>query len=469
MKQRRAPSFLFGMIVSSSLVVFLVESLLSEWDLRPSSSSAAFLLAVAHIVIVVLCGLAITLMLWSWSGVGTSVSLVLFAVVSAFGWIWVPTIVLLSLHGSMGAVPVAAIAAVAMSSGIRKVLPSPSDSTSATPQSNSGEPRELFGAFLETDPQEMYGWIIAACLYGGLFAVHWHSLYIGSFLGALGAFLLTWQLTSGVASTRGDKRDRRHGVSRLAKAAPMAVVITAGLLLSGFQRKTSPDGVNLSARASGPAARQAVRQKRGVAKSFPDVAGYHRIILWPAVEKKNVVAPLLSKSPLSGLNTSKPLVIRFDGSYWYFQPRGERPRTKAHLEKGSPLNVDVRSANYIPLVMEAHQSLAAAVTLTCCREIRVTVENNDNAPGVISLGVLLTDSTSLGKPTLYLDQEIIVSTEPGQFSIKSSPVTEVLSFALTTGPRIQRFDEVTVIFFPDTERPNKGAKIAIQQFELIPR
>lgn len=266
----------------------------------------------------------------------------------------------------------------------------------------------------------MDGWIIAACLYGGLFAVHRHSLCIGSFLAALGAFLLTWQLTSGVASTRGDKGDRRHAGSRLAKAASMAVVITAGLLLSGFQRKTPPEGMNLSARESGPVARQGVRQQKSVAKTFPDVPGYQRIILWPAAEKKNVVPPLLSKRPVSDFNTSRPLVIRFDGSYWYFQRRGERPGTKAHLEQGSPLNVDVRSANHIPLVMEAHQSLAAAVILTCCREIRVKIENYDNAPGVISLGILLTDSTSSGKPTLYLDQETIVSTEPGQFSIKAS-------------------------------------------------
>ncbi len=99
----------------------------------------------------------------------------------------------------------------------------------------------------------------------------------------------------------------------------------------------------------------------------------------------------------------------------------------------------------------------------------MTIENYDNAPGVISLGVLLTDSTSLGKPTLYLDQETIVSTEPGQFTIKSLPVTEVLSFALPGSPKIQRFDEITVIFLPDTERTNRGAKIAIKQFDLIPR
>ena len=79
-------------------------------------------------------------------------------------------------------------------------------------------------------------------------------------------------------------------------------------------------------------------------------------------------------------------MIRFDGSYWYFQSQGKARGTMAHVERGSPLTVDVRSTNYIPLVMEAHESLSAAIPLTCCRGIRVTIENYDNAPGIISLG-----------------------------------------------------------------------------------
>jgi hypothetical protein len=39
---------------------------------------------------------------------------------------------------------------------------------------------------------------------------------------------------------------------------------------------------------------------------------------------------------------------------------------------------------------------------------------------------------------------------------------------MPAGPKIQRFDEITVIFFPDSERPNRGAKIAIKQLDLIP-
>lgn len=119
--------------------------------------------------------------------------------------------------------------------------------------------------------------------------------------------------------------------------------------------------------------------------------------------------------------------------------------------------------------MEAHQALGAAIPLACCREMQVTIENSDNAPGIIAIGVLLTDSTSLGKPTSYLGQQTIVSTEPSHFTMKSSPVPEVLHFPIPNHSRIEEFDEITIVFFPDAERPYTGAKIAIKQFDLVPR
>jgi hypothetical protein len=136
---------------------------------------------------------------------------------------------------------------------------------------------------------------------------------------------------------------------------------------------------------------------------------------------------------------------------------------------GNPLAVNIRSTDFVPLLMEARQSLGAAVQLACCREILVTIKNHDNIPGRIAIGVLLTDSTSIGKPTLYLDQQPVISTEPSRFSVKSSPVQEILRFSVPDHPRIDRFDEITVIFFPDSERAVAGAKIALEEFELLPR
>ncbi|MGC2403826.1 MAG: hypothetical protein WA510_28795, partial [Acidobacteriaceae bacterium] len=185
--------------------------------------------------------------------------------------------------------------------------------------------------------------------------------------------------------------------------------------------------------------------------------------------KKRLVVPVLSSTSLAGFNLRKPVTIRFDGSYWYFQPRANGPGTRAHIARGSPLSVDIRSVNHIPLIMEAHQSLAAAIPVACCREIQIALENYDNAPGIVALGVLLTDSTSIGKPSLYLDQHTIVSTEPGRFTIKSSAVPEVLRFRMPASAKIRQFDEITLVFFPDTERPYTAPKIAIKQFDLIPR
>ena len=381
------------------------------------------------------------------------------AIASAIGWVWVPAVLLLSRQHSLIAVLLAVIAAVVMAIRVRKLLPPLNGASS--------RPRELFAEFLDTRPREIDGWIIAVCFYAGLFALHGNSLSAGSFLMSVSAFLLTWQLLSGAPNACGSSESRWRAGSRLARAASTAVVVTTVLLLLGFQLRVPAAGMNASTRDRGPAARR-VAQQKSMEKFSPNFRGYQRIILWPAPEKKRLIAPVLSKNPVSGLRASTPLVIRFDGSYWYSQPWG-KTGAKPHVERGSPLTVNVRSVNSLPLIMEAHQSLAAAVPMSCCREIRVTIENMDNAPGVISLGVLLTDASSVGKPTLYLRQQTIVSTEPGQFRVKTAPATEVLRFAVPASGKIRRFDEITVIFFPDTERPAKGANIAIEQFELIPR
>ncbi len=99
----------------------------------------------------------------------------------------------------------------------------------------------------------------------------------------------------------------------------------------------------------------------------------------------------------------------------------------------------------------------------------MSIENSDNAPGMIAIGVLLADSTSLGKPTSYLGQQTVVSTEPDRFALKSSPLPEVLHFPIPDRSPIEKFDQITIVFFPDSERPYTGAKIAIKQFDLVPR
>lgn len=63
----------------------------------------------------------------------------------------------------------------------------------------------------------------------------------------------------------------------------------------------------------------------------------------------------------------------------------------------------------------------------------------------------------------------MVSSEAGHFSIKPVPVDEVLKFPIPTHPKIRKFDEITVAVFLATGSSLEGAKIAIQQFALLPR
>jgi hypothetical protein len=42
-------------------------------------------------------------------------------------------------------------------------------------------------------------------------------------------------------------------------------------------------------------------------------------------------------------------------------------------------------------------------------------------------------------------------------------------FAIPERRGIRKFDEVTVLFFPEGERATLGARVGIEQFELMPR
>ena len=467
MVQNKGAKYVALVLVAGSLGVSLVESWLCQWPApHPLSPRAAVFKALTYVLVAVISGAASTRLFWFRSRMTPSLGL--FTTASATGWIWIPSVVLLSRQRSIAAVPLAALAAVAMARGLRKVVPLHSGIPPHSLLPGEWKKRELFADYLNTAPREMDGFIITVWFYAGLFAWHRRSFFATSFLLALCAFLLTWKLRGDSAYASAKAENRKHAALRLARASSTAVLVTAGLLLLALPHGAFSGAMGAYFRdrtSSGRVPSQRVRAEN----LTPDLSGYERIILWPIPEKKKVVVTVAPKALRTGLNPSKPVTIRFDGSYWYFQPRGTGPGTRAHIARGSPLTVDVRSINHIPLIMEAHQSLVAPIPLLCCREMQVTIENHDNAPGMVALGVLLTDSTSLGKPTLYLDQQPVPSSEPGRFTVKSSPIPDVLHFPIPSHAKIQQFDEITVIFFPDSERPYSAAKIAIRQFDLMPR
>jgi hypothetical protein len=120
-------------------------------------------------------------------------------------------------------------------------------------------------------------------------------------------------------------------------------------------------------------------------------------------------------------------------------------------------------------VQQKQKELPPPPELGACGKMQITIRNGDNRLGRIDMGVLLTNSSSPEKPSMYLGMKPIVSTEPEHFSLKSAPLDEELEFAIPAHPAIRKFDEITVFFFPAEERSTLGARVGIRQFELIPR
>jgi hypothetical protein len=457
------------LIVAGSLTSFVAESFVCRW-LAPLSVSLApvFVTALAYVFAAVLSGVAGTCVFWFRSRTDPSLSLSLFLLTSAVGWVWIPSVLLLSRQDSIAAVFAGTMGAAVMATGLRKVVSS--DAGTLRHNSSGWKSGELFAQSLYMPPREPHALLISLCIYCGFFALRGHQIFTASILLALCTFLLAWKLTLVGDRTSANAEDKSRAVLRLVRVGLAAVLFTFAVVLLGLQHRIHSSATDIAfARGRGSSVTRAPQQKRRADNSTSGLAGYESIILWPAPEKKRVVAPSPSRTSLQGLRMpTKPMVIPFQGAYWYFRPRGHGPGSSTHVAHGNPLTMDIRSSDFVPLVMEAHQDLGAAIPLACCREIQVTIQNNDNTRGAIALGVLLTDSTSLGKPTLYLDQQPVLSAEPSHFSFKSLPALEVLRFAIPHHPKIQRFDEITVIVFPDSERARTGAKIAITQFALLP-
>lgn len=108
--------------------------------------------------------------------------------------------------------------------------------------------------------------------------------------------------------------------------------------------------------------------------------------------------PSFNDMQLSSLR-SKPVIIPFDGAYWYFKQPDQRPKGDAPTVRDDPLSKNIRPTNMRPLSMEAHQNLNMSIKVDCCRTLRLAIRNADHEPGAIFVEVLLRDRT-LKRPHL---------------------------------------------------------------------
>lgn len=394
----------------------------------------------------------------------------LFALECAVGWVWIPALVILFEQLSPATAIVAMIGTFTLTSGMRRV----SSPIFASDVRTVAAPRQgqvsIFTKSLYPAPSEPYGYLIAICLYAGGAAFFLRSYHSAAALLAVAASVFAWKKTL-PQSLRSDwNQEYRQAALHLAKVVIPAVLVTAWALLDGVAHRNRLEAVSAAFLAD--AKDSAEKESGGLLKNKEAAlgsSGYESVILWPYTKKDPIVPPVVVENNLLAPGTKKPLILRFNGPYWYLQPPNKVPGRMAHLANGTPLGVDIQSSNSMPLVMDAHQYLSSSIRVARCREITVELANRDNRIGSISVGILLTDGTSAKNPTLYLGEQPIVSAESGHFSIKSAPVFETLRFSVPLDAKTQKFNEITVLILPDIEHRFEAPKIAIERFELFPR
>jgi hypothetical protein len=282
-------------------------------------------------------------------------------------------------------------------------------------------------------------------------------MMLGSFrlacaLLAIPALSLAWQITSrqSIPVANADRR-------RVLLPVLVAVIATTIVILPQFNGAAFAisDRNRVFAKPQSQNG-QGARQK-----------SYVSVILWPPLVKKARLLPPAPHVSSTGLfSSSKPMVIPFNGPYWYFQAPDTKPGATAHVMHGSPIDENIHSNNFLPLFMTAHQALDTPIDMESCRELDLAVINADKSPGEIDVGVLLTDTAT--KRSQYLGKRPIPSSMAPEFSIHRGPVQEKLRFHVLHG-ELSRFDDITVLINPEMDRSLAGARVAVKEFELIPK
>lgn len=200
--------------------------------------------------------------------------------------------------------------------------------------------------------------------------------------------------------------------------------------------------------------------------------GHVGIVLWAPEERHTkfiAPPPVTATNRFSNSRAIDPLIIPFDGVYWYFKSPDTTPPQTSRQAHGTPEQYDIQSADWHPLSMEAHESLGTLIDLDCCSRIRIAIRNKDRYPETVSLELVLTDTTLPGRPSQSLGSATVKSTRLWHEDEKPLTTSETLDFAIPAKHTLHRFDQMMVIFRLDIARADTGAKMAIERFVLIPR
>ena len=196
------------------------------------------------------------------------------------------------------------------------------------------------------------------------------------------------------------------------------------------------------------------------------------VILWPEEAKLTKLiapAPAMGNGLLKSHRMANPLVIPFNGVYWFFKAPDLHPPVTSRQAQGSPDALDIHSTDRRPLSMEAHENLGSMIDLDCCSRIQISIRNADRYPETVSMELILVNSSLSEKPSESLGTITVKSTPSWSLRGGQSLVHETLNFSIPPHHSLRRFDEMKIVFRLDAFRADDGAKIAIDHFVLIPR
>ena len=290
-------------------------------------------------------------------------------------------------------------------------------------------------------------------------------------LGAVSSAGLSWSRATTEVSDPGIARQVALRTS-LGLALVLATAITLGPYLRGVHFFRGAPGASTTANAGSDRSRQA----RPTAEQPGDSAtgardAYSGIVLWP---KKQQVTKLIAPQPMSWeqqspVKESNPLVIPFDGVYWFYRSPDLQPPPTSREAQGSPDKYEIHSTDWRPLHMEAHQNLGELIPLSCCSRIEVEIRNEDRFPDSVTVELVLVDNSAPGKPSESLGQQTVSSTPHHVLYQDRPPSTETLKFHLPGSGPLKRFDELAIVFRLEGYRAREGAKIGIDHLTLVPR
>jgi hypothetical protein len=356
--------------------------------------------------------------------------------------------------------PALALATVAFTFSLRRLFPASAPDDGKLPYWHNADLPSLYGLPI-ADFRPVRAFSLAICAQSALILAIADRPLLASILLSICLSLLVWQWsaldTSAIKQFAGPRQSILLCV--------FAVCFTVLALIPWIAGKSY---------ASDKSPRKPALITHESRESAVPGSDYVGVILWPPpIKKTEIVPPRPHSTSFAIGKPSQPIVIPFDGQYWYFKAPSKRPGPRAHVAHGKAMYANVRSTNSAPLLMEAYQNLGTSIDLECCSEIDVAITNADVRPGTIALAIRLGDSDSTGNSSLDLGERPIVSSKATQIPMNRPPVDEVLRFPIplliATPTTIQRFDEITIVFLSSGVRARVGAKVSIQSFTLIPR